>query len=529
MSAPNNGTPASLPEFVPVVIVGAGPTGIAAATLLGQYGVDCLVLDRHETVYPLPRAVHADDEVYRILARLGVGEEFAAHRRPAHGLRLIDPNMRVLSEIPRSTKPSANGFAQMNMFDQPELEAMLRANLKRYPQVTVRGNVEVTSVTQNQPGRVRVSFLDRVRGGEQSVQAGYVLGCDGANSPTRAAIGAHMYGLPFTQDWLVIDVNTDADLNQWEGCHQLCNPKRAGTYMRVGETRYRWEFQLVDGETVADYQSLADVEPLVRPWLGDTSIDELKLVRVTAYTFRAQVASHWRDRNVFLLGDAAHLTPPFVGQGMAAGLRDALNLTWKLVGVLDKKLPDSVLDTYEQERKLHAAAMILMAVSVGAAMTGGGRVGDLIRQVVFPRMQNLRLPGTRVSAAEGVAPGLRSSELVVKSRRPGGLAGTLCPNPVLGEGLRLDEVVGNRFALITSSPLTDAQRDALSSRGAAVVLAAPGSDLDGWLRKGRASAAIVRPDRAVMQAGGSVEALCRTMPAFHGVKGASDQVGHRSM
>jgi 3-(3-hydroxy-phenyl)propionate hydroxylase len=525
MSAPKNG----LPEFVPVVIVGAGPTGIAAATLLGQYGVDCLVLDRHETVYPLPRAVHADDEVYRILARLGVGAEFAAHRRPAHGLRLIDPNMRVLSEIPRSTKPSANGFPQMNMFDQPELEAMLRANLKRYPQVTVRGNVEVTSVTQNQPGRVRVSFLDRVRGGEQSVQAGYVLGCDGANSPTRAAIGAHMYGLSFTQDWLVIDVNTDADLDQWEGCHQLCNPQRAGTYMRVGQTRYRWEFQLVDGETVADYQSLADVEPLVRPWLGDTPIEALELVRVTAYTFHAQVASRWRDRNVFLLGDAAHLTPPFVGQGMAAGLRDALNLTWKLVGVLDGTLPDSVLDTYEQERKLHAAAMILMAVSVGAAMTGGGRVGDLIRHVVFPRMQNLRLPGTRVSAAEGVAPGLRSSALVIKSRTPGGLAGTLCPNPVLGEGLRLDEVVGNRFALITSSPLTDAQRNALSSRGAAVVRAAPGSDLDGWLRKGRASAAIVRPDRAVMQAGRSIEALCRAMPAFHGVKGANDQVGHQSM
>ena len=528
MSARTNGT-SSLPEFVPVVIVGAGPAGIAAATLLGQYGVETLVLDRHETVYPLPRAVHADDEVYRILARLGIGEEFAAHRRPALGLRLIDPNMRTLAEIPRSTEPSANGYPQMNMFDQPELEAMLRANVKRYPKVTVHGNVEVTSVTQTQSGRVRVSFLDRVRGGEQSVHASYVLGCDGANSPTRAAIGAHMYGLPFTQDWLVIDVNTDAELNQWEGCHQLCSVERAGTYMRIGETRYRWEFQLVDGETVADYQSLAAVEPLVRPWLGDTPADALELVRVTAYTFRAQVASSWRDRNVFLLGDAAHLTPPFVGQGMAAGLRDALNLTWKLVGVLDGTLPDSVLDTYEQERKLHAAAMILMAVSVGAAMTGGGRAGDLIRHVLFPRMQNLHLPGTRVSPADGVAPGLRSSELVIKSRRPGGLAGTLCPNPVLNEGFRLDEVVGNRFALITSSSLTDVQRNELGSRGAAIVLAAPGSELDGWLRKGRASAAIVRPDRAVMQAGRSVEAICRAMPVFHGVESASDHVGHRSM
>jgi len=525
MTAEKNG----VPEFVPVVVVGAGPAGIAAATLLAQYGIQCLVLDRHETAYPLPRAVHADDEIYRILARLGVGDEFAAHRRSALGLRLLDPDMRVLAEIKRSPQPSANGFPQMNMFDQPELEAMLRANLKRYPHAVMRGNVEVTGVTQSQTGRVRVSFLDRVRGGEQSVQASYVLGCDGANSPTRAAIGAHMYGLPFTQSWLVIDVDTDAELNQWEGCHQLCNPQRAGTYMRVGQTRYRWEFQLLAGETAANYQTIAEIEPLVRPWLGDTPADALKLVRVTDYTFRAQVASHWRDRNVFLLGDAAHLTPPFVGQGMAAGFRDALNLTWKLAGVLDGTLPETVLDTYEQERKLHAAAMILMAVSMGAAMTGGGRVGDLIRHVVFPRMQNLRLPGTRTSAADGVAPGLRSSALVVKSRRPGGLAGTLCPNPVLHDGLRFDEVVGNRFALITSSSLTDTQRNGLNSRGAAVVLAAPGSDLDGWLRKGRASAAIVRPDRAVMQAGRSVEALCRAMPASHGVKGASDQVGHRSM
>jgi 3-(3-hydroxy-phenyl)propionate hydroxylase len=517
MTAEKNG----LPEFVPVVVVGAGPAGITAATLLAQYGIECLVLDRHETAYPLPRAVHADDEIYRILARLGVGDEFAAHSRPGHGLRLIDPQMRVLSEIPRSTEISAaHGFPQMNMFDQPELEAMLRANVKRYPKVKVHGNVEVTSVTQNQQGRVRVSFLDRVRGGEHSVQASYVLGCDGANSPTRAAIGAYMYGLPFTQDWLVIDVNTDADLNQWEGCHQLCNPQRAGTYMRVSETRYRWEFQLVDGETVANYQSLADVESLIRPWLGDTPIEALELVRVTAYTFRAQVASRWRDRNVFLLGDAAHLTPPFVGQGMAAGLRDALNLTWKLAGVLDGTLPESVLDTYQQERKLHVAAMILMAVSVGAAMTGGGRVGDLIRHVVFPRLHNLRLPGTRTSVADGVAPGLHRSALVIKSRTPGQLAGTLCPNPTLGDGLRFDEIVGNRFALISSSPLTDAQRNELSNRGAAVVAAAPGSELDRWLRSGRANTAIVRPDRAVMQAGRNIQAICDAMPTFSAVHGA---------
>ncbi len=509
-----NSNPASLPDFVPAIVIGAGPTGMTAATLLAQQGVSCLLLDRHDSVYPLPRAVHADDEIYRILTRVGVGDEFAAHRRAGLGLRLLDTDMRVLAELKRSPEPSANGYPQMNMFDQPELEAMMRANLKRYPNALFRGNVEVTGVTQNRPGRVRVSFLDRVRGGEQSVEAAYVLGCDGANSTVRAAIGAHMYGLSFQQDWVVIDVDTEAELNQWEGCHQLCSTERAGTYMRVGPTRYRWEFQLKDGESAANYQKLTDIEPLIKPWLGDTPVEQLRLVRVTAYTFRAKVASAWRDRNVFILGDAAHLTPPFVGQGMAAGLRDALNLSWKVAGVLGNSLPESVLDTYEQERKAHAATMILMAVSVGTAMTGGGRVGDLIRKVVFPKMSNLRLPGTRTSAADGVAPGLHRSDMVIKSRVPGGLAGTLCPNPVLRDGLHLDQVVGNRFALVTSAWLSPAQQKELDSRGAVVVSVSRESRLGKWLRAGRATAAIVRPDGAVMQAGKNIQALCDAVPTF---------------
>jgi len=147
-------------------------------------------------------------------------------------------------------------------------------------------------------------------------------------------------------------------------------------------------------------------------------------------------------------------------------------------------------------------------------MTGGGRLGDLIRKVVFPRLETLRLPGTRTSAADGVAPGLRRSPMVVKSRTPGQLAGMLCPNPVLRDGLRVDQVVGNRFALVTSSPLSDAQRSQVSSRGAVVVSVAPASELGRWLEQGRATAAIVRPDGAVMQAGRNIEALCDTVPAF---------------
>ena len=180
------------PGFVPVVIVGAGPTGITAATKLAQYGVDCLVLDRWADVYPQPRAVHLDDEIYRLLAGLGIAEEFAAISRPARGLQLRDRDMRVMAQFHRECAESANGFSQANMFDQPELEALLRANLKRYPHAVLRGNAEVTGVVQIGADRAQVAFTDRVSGEEHRVETRYVLGCDGANSLVRAAIGACM-------------------------------------------------------------------------------------------------------------------------------------------------------------------------------------------------------------------------------------------------------------------------------------------------------------------------------------------------
>jgi 3-(3-hydroxy-phenyl)propionate hydroxylase len=496
-----------------VVIVGAGPTGVTAATLLGQYGIRCMVLDRWSGVYPQPRAVHLDDEICRIVVRLGVADEFAAISRPARGLRLLDATMAVLAEFRRDNTCSANGFPQANMFDQPELEALLRANLKRYPCAEFRGDVEVTGIEDDGQGRVMVTFDDRTDGTTHVVDANYVLGCDGANSIVRSNVGATRRNLKFDQRWLVVDIATTADLAQWEGVHQICDPDRAGTYMRIGESRYRWEFRLRPGETADDFADLTALRPLIAPWVTDVSPAELELVRVAEYTFRAKVAERWRRGNVFLLGDAAHLTPPFIGQGMGAGLRDAMNLAWKLAGVLDGTLPASILDTYEQERKPHAAYMIRLALGVGWSMTAGGKVGNLLRGIIVPRLRFV--PGLRDKIVDSRTPALHRSALVVKSRAPRQLAGTLCPNPVVAEGDRLDAVLGTGFALVTITEPEASQRAVLTERHAVVHVAEPDAELAHWLRRGHATAAVVRPDRTVMCAGRNLDELCEKVPALH--------------
>ncbi len=492
-------------RHVPVVIVGAGPTGITAATLLAQYGVECLVLDRWPGVYPQPRAVHLDDEIYRVLARLGIADEFAAISRPTLGLRLLDNKFAVLAEFHRDPGQSRHGFPQANMFDQPELEALLRANLKRYPHAQLRGDTEVTDVMAG-AASIRVTCTDRSHDRHYQVDTDYLLGCDGANSIVRAHIGSAMRDLNFQQRWLVVDVGSNADLRQWEGVHQVCDPVRAGTYMRIGIARYRWEFRLLAGETADDFATLDALRPLIAPWIENVVFSELTLLRVTEYTFRAQIADRWRRGNMFILGDAAHLTPPFIGQGMGAGIRDAANLAWKIAGILRGSLAAEALDTYERERKPHARNMIRLALAVGRAMTGGGQVGDMARRVVLPRLG--LIPVLRDKVVDSTTPALHSSALVRKSRRPHQLAGALCPNPPLPDGRRLDEAVGMGFALVCTARPAAADAALLRRRNVAVLLARPGSALDAWLRRGRVTAALVRPDRTVARAGRDVAALC---------------------
>lgn len=505
----------------PVVIIGAGPTGLTAAALLADHGVPSVVLERWDDVFPQPRAVHLDDEVFRILARLGLADEFAAISRPARGLRLVTESLDLIAEFPRRTESGVHGFPAASMFDQPELERLLRdAVAQRADLVTLRGGAEVLAVTQGDTS-VTVHATDRATGARFTVEGTYLLGCDGAGSTTRAAIGAWWRDLGFSQRWLVIDIDTTADLRQWEGVQQVCDARRAATYMRVGPTRYRWEFELLDGETGADFADLATALPLLHPWLAHLTDPDLRLIRCAEYTFNARVAQRWRDRRVFLLGDAAHLTPPFIGQGMGAGIRDAMNLSWKLAAVLSGCVPPASLDSYEAERMPHAVGLIRQAIMIGALMTGGGRAGDLLRGLAAPALS--RAPSLTARLTDSATPALSTSYYV----RGGGrgrralraalgidtLAGTLAPNAMVGtNGRRLDRRPPG-FVLVSLNEPTAEQRYEITRRGATIVVEAAGALAD-WLTDHHAAAALVRPDGTVMVAGRSVHEVYTHLPAL---------------
>jgi 3-(3-hydroxy-phenyl)propionate hydroxylase len=518
-----------------VVVVGAGPAGCAAALLLADAGVSVTLLERHAAPHPLPRAVHLDDEVTRILHALGVSEGFLARSRPASGLRLLDARHRVMAEFLRHRQVGRYGFPQANMFHQPDLEDLLLARVAAHPLIDLRRGVQVVELEQaGHPGTAEPVHVVAERidsGGVETFTGRFVLGCDGANSIVRDLIGITMQDLGFTERWLVVDVRAGRDLQTWDGVEQVCDPTRAATFMQVTGDRYRWEFQLREGEDEADLIAPAMLGRLLRPWTRRNDLDGLEIIRSATYTFRARIASSFRSGQVFLLGDAAHLTPPFIGQGMGAGLRDADNLAWKIAHVLTGRADASLLDTYDAERRPHATAMVKRAVLVGWAMTGGQDWAAVVRRVALAAA--CRSTTFRDLMASPSTPRLKTGALQ-EHRRPARLprelrVGGLIGNPLVetddGATGRLDDVVGKRPAVLTGRRPEPALVDLCRRNGLLLLRLLParagagdGADglSDGWvgvaapdaeasglaaLLTDPALAVVVRPDRVLASVG----------------------------
>ena len=416
-----------------VIVVGAGPVGCTAALLLADQGVPITLLERHPQPHPLPRAVHLDDEVARTLYRVGVSEEFLARSRSCSGLRLLDADHRVMAEFRREHEIGIHGFPQANMFHQPDLEDLLLARAGRHPLIGFHRGAEVTGMdgtfgpltggpvevhAELAPGRSGQTFTGRL-----------VLGCDGASSTIRDLSGITMEDLGFTERWLVIDIRSEQLLDTWDGVEQICDPARAATFMQVTGHRYRWEFQLHDGDDEAGMITPDALGRLLEPWTGRRDLDGLEITRSATYTFRARLASRFQAGRVFLLGDAAHLTPPFIGQGLAAGLRDADNLAWKIAHVLTGQAGEDLLATYDTERRPHARAMINKAIRIGWAMTGGQDRAAAVRRIALAAavrsdraceaIASTATPRLKTGALQQRPPLLRSR--TPATMRPGGL------------------------------------------------------------------------------------------------------------
>ena len=343
-----------------VAIVGYGPVGNVLAILLGQLGRSVTVLERWPEPYPLPRAVHMDHEVARIVQSCGLGDELRAISEPAHVYEWRNAAGTTLLRFGR-VGDSASGWPESLMFNQPALEAALDARARQLPKIAVRRGVEVTDLEQNDDAVV----LHTATGDD--VRAAYVVGCDGANSTVRGLAGLPVHDLGFFFDWLIVDVVLD---ESWPAQRvfdpinvQICDPARPTTAVSGGPGRRRWEFMRLPHETLDELNDEQRAWELLAPW--DVHPDNARLERHAVYTFNARYAEQWRAGRVLIAGDAAHLMPPFAGQGMCAGLRDAANLAWKLDLVLDGRASDALLDTYQEERLPSARSAIDFSMELG--------------------------------------------------------------------------------------------------------------------------------------------------------------------
>ena len=434
-----------------VVIVGFGPTGATLANLLALRDIRVLVLDREADQYHLPRAVHFDDETMRVFQTAGIADQLTPLTHINPGMRFVDEAGALLLDWPRPQEKTAQGWHASYRLHQPDLERLLREQLATRPTADVLTCHEAVALNRSSE-QVTITARDRSSGQTGQISSQFVVGCDGARSFIRGQIGGGMDDLGFQERWLVIDVllkRPRPDL----GDHsiQFCSSDRPMTYCRSPGIRRRWEITLLPEESDAEMTDPARVWSLLSRWITS---EDAELERSAVYTFKSALAHHWQENRVLIAGDAAHLTPPFMGQGMCTGIRDAANLAWKLADVIAGDAGDALLDSYQQEREPHARQYI------ETAMRLGGLINSLGREDALQMAQGQ-------STMKSIQPRLGCSQALCQENDPQERVGRLFAQPVLADGMLLDDWAGYHPVLIHLPGFAEVETSNMRSLNAA--------------------------------------------------------------
>ena len=352
-----------------VVIIGFGPTGGALANLLALHGFSILIVEKEKSFYPLPRAVHFDDEIMRVFQTIGITDKFLKHTIINKGTKFVNSKNRVVLDWPRPRSVTENGWYPSYRFHQPDLERKLRRRLKDFKKVSVMQSTKVNSLKEEKSS-VKI-FIENINNNKISeIRAKYIIGCDGARSTIRKQIKAKFQNLGFTQKWAVVDLILKKNKKELpDRTIQYSNSKRPATYCRNVGKRRRWEFAINNAESEKKVLSNSYIWNFLKPWLKPS---EASLERKTIYTFQSAISKKWKKGRVFLAGDAAHLMPPFMGQGMCAGVRDASNLAWKIAYCLKNNHSEKLLNTYQSERYSNVIEYIKTTVKMGEFVNAVG-------------------------------------------------------------------------------------------------------------------------------------------------------------
>lgn len=471
-----------------VLIVGAGPTGLTLGLSLARRGVSVVIAERELSPYPLPRAAHIDHQTVRIFQDLGLAQRILASCRQPARYDFLSASGEVLIRFEGLDQVASGGWPAANAIHQPSIELALREALQGQTDVDLRRGWRFVALSDY--GDHVESVFD-TREGQRSLRARYVVGADGARSPVRAAIGVDMEDLGFDESWLIVDAivrdrSRVPDINL-----QICDPARPTTCVVMGEGRHRWEFMLKPGEHPDAMLDDRMVAALLEHW---NVADAIELERKVVYRFGAKIARQWRKGRVMLAGDAAHQTPPFAGQGLCSGVRDAANLAWKLAAIVRDGALDALFDTYQVEREPHTRSTIELAMLMGSmvCVTDPHQAALRDQQLTAARAERQSIDA-RASSYPDISAGCILADAPA--------AGSYFPQPV-ANGVRLDDVLGSGAWLIAR-----ALPDGPPSAGLRVIaldaaeIAVFRSALAQWLDAHSAAAVLVRPDRYVFGAG----------------------------